>query len=108
MDDVVPEEIISTEKVKESFRPDAMMLDLLVSEGVPIGFSEVSIDSKLISPGDPIAQALDLKYSSSALSLNETMYLTYGRPAQWSRDVFLPGHLDLRVVRELFEVRNLS
>jgi GntR family transcriptional regulator len=27
---------------------------------------------------------------------------------QWSRDTFLPGHLDLHVVRELFEVRNLS
>jgi GntR family transcriptional regulator len=35
------------------------------------------------------------------------MYLTDGRPAQWSRDTFLPGKLDLHVVRELFEVRNL-
>jgi GntR family transcriptional regulator len=26
---------------------------------------------------------------------------------QWSRDIFLPGKLDLHVVRELFEVRNL-
>jgi GntR family transcriptional regulator len=35
------------------------------------------------------------------------MYLTDGRLVQWSRDTFLPGKLDLHVVRELFEVRNL-
>jgi hypothetical protein len=35
------------------------------------------------------------------------MYLTDGRPVQWSRNTFLPGNLDLRVVRELFGVRNL-
>jgi GntR family transcriptional regulator len=45
---------------------------------------------------------------SAALSLTQTMYLTDGRPVQWSRDTFLPGHLNLHVVRELFEVRNLS
>jgi hypothetical protein len=35
------------------------------------------------------------------------MYLTDGSPVQWSRDTFLPGHLNLHVVRELFEVRKL-
>jgi GntR family transcriptional regulator len=35
----------------------------------------------------------------------QTMYLADGRPAQWSRDTFLPGNLNLHVVRELFEVR---
>ena len=44
---------------------------------------------------------------SAALSLTQTMYLTDGSPAQWSRDTFLPGHLNLHVVRELFEVRKL-
>jgi GntR family transcriptional regulator len=43
----------------------------------------------------------------AALSLIQTMYLTSGQPVQWSRDTFLPGKLDLHVVRELFEVRNL-
>ena len=33
------------------------------------------------------------------------MYLTSGHPVQWSRDTFLPGKLDLHVVRELFEVQ---
>lgn len=105
--DVVPEEIISAEKAKERFHPDAMLLDLLVSEGVPIDFSELSIEAEMIGPSDRIGEMLDLKAVSAALSMTETMYLTDGHPVQWSRNTFLPGHLDLRIVRELFEVRNL-
>ena len=106
--DVVPEDIISAERVRERFRPEAMLLDLLVSEGVPIGFSKLQIDAELIGPDDDVGATLGLESPSAALSLIETMYLTGGRPAQWSRNVFLPGNLDLHVVRELFETRHLS
>ena len=44
---------------------------------------------------------------SAALALTQTMYLTDGSPLQWPRDTFLPGHLNLHFVRELFEVRKL-
>ena len=108
MVDVVPKDLLLAEKVRERFRPEAMLLDLLVSEGVPIGFSKLCIDAELVGPDDEIGLALELQTPSAALSLTETMYLTGGRPAQWSRNVFLPGNLDLHVVRELFEVRSLS
>lgn len=108
MVDVTPEEVITVEAVRERFRPDAMLLDLLVSEGVPIGFSKLDIDANLISPEDTVGAALGLASVSAAFSLTETMYLTDARPAQWSLNTFLPGNLDLHVVRELFEVRNLS
>jgi GntR family transcriptional regulator len=108
MVDVVPEDVIPAEKVRDRFRPEAMLLDLLVSEGVPIGFSKLCIDAELVCPDDEVGGALGLKAPSAALSLIETMYLAGGRPAQWSRNVFLPGNLDLHVVRELFETRHLS
>ncbi|CAN5585869.1 GntR family transcriptional regulator [soil metagenome] len=107
MVDVVPEDLISTARVRDRFRPEAMLLDLLVSEKVPIGFSKLCIDAELICPDDEVGSALGLKAPSAALSLIETMYLAGGRPAQWSRNVFLPGNLDLHVVRELFETRHL-
>jgi len=107
MVDVVAESIISVQEVRERFRPDAMLLDLLVSEGVPVGYSQMSIEAILIGPRDRIGEKLGLKAHSAALSLMQTMYLTDGRPAQWSRDIFLPGKLDLHVLREVFEVRNL-
>ena len=108
MVDVVPEAVIGVEKVRERFRSDAMLLDLLVSGGIPVGFSSMSIEAVLVGPGDEIGVRLGLGEASAALSLTQTMYLTEGRPAQWSRDVFLPGHLNLHVVRELFEIRKLS
>ena len=107
MVDMVPESIVGVEEVKEKFRPDAMLLDLLVSEGVPIGYSQMSIEAVMLGPGNGIGGKLGLESRSAALSLIQTMYLTDGRPAQWSRDTFLPGKLKLHVVRELFEVRNL-
>lgn len=113
MVDVVPEGIISAEKVRERFRPDAMLLDLLVSEGIPVGFSEVLIEAEMILPEDRAAEALELESTCAALSLTETMYLETaypvdGRPVQWSRNVFLPGRLKLHIVRELAEQRDPS
>lgn len=108
MVDVVPEDVLGVEKVRERFRPDAMVLDVLVSEGVPVGYSQMFIEAVVIDPDAQIGRTLGLKALSAALSLAQTMYLIDARPVQWSRDIFLPGHLDLHVVRELFEVRKLS
>jgi GntR family transcriptional regulator len=107
MADVVAESIVGVDTVRERFRPDAMLLDLLVSEGVPVGYSQMSIEAVLIGPADRIGEKLGMNAPSAALSLMQTMYLTDGHPAQWSRDIFLPGKLDLHVLREVFEVRNL-
>lgn len=108
MDDVVPVEVLALVIFREHFRPDAMVLDLLVSEGVPIGFSKLDIGAGISGPGDDVGRALGLESPCATLTLTETMYLADGRPAQWSQNVFLPGHLELHVVRELFEVRRLS
>lgn len=108
MVDVVPEKLLSTGEIRERFRSDAMLLDLLVSQNVPISFSKLCIDADLVGPEDEVGKTLGLDAPSAALCLTETMYLADGRPAQWSRNVFLPGNLDLHVVRELFEVRDLT
>lgn len=108
MSDVVPETVISADRLRSRFRPDAMLLDLLVSEGVPIGYSKLNIDAEMAHPSEDMGEALRLEYPSAVLSLIETMYLTDGHPVQWSHNTFLPGHLDLHVVRELSEVREIS
>jgi GntR family transcriptional regulator len=108
MVDVVPESVLGVEEIRERFRPDAMLLDLLVSEGVPVGFSQMFIEAAMLGPDDPVCGKLRLKEPSAALLLTQTMYLADGRPVQWSRDTFLPGNLNLHVVRELFEVRKLT
>ena len=82
-------------------------LDLLVSEGVPVGFSQMFIEAVMMESNERLGRTPSLKTPSAALALTQTMYLTDGSPVQWSRDTFLPGHLNLHVVRELFEVRKL-
>ncbi len=108
MVDFVPADVIGTDRVRAHFRPDAMLLDLLVSEGVPVGSSQMSIEAVMIGPDDPVGARLKLETPSAALSLVQTMYLADGRPVQRSHDTFLPGKLNLHVVRELFEVRKLG
>jgi len=108
MVDFVPADVIGTDEVRARFRPDAMLLDLLVSEGVPVGSSQMSIEAVMIGPDDPVGARLKLEAPSAALSLIQTMYLADGRPVQRSHDTFLPGKLNLHVVRELFEVRKLQ
>ncbi len=108
MVDVVPEELMTAETIEEHFRPETMLLDLLVTEGLPVGFSKLSIEAEIVGPEDEVGTRLHLASPAAALSLVETMYLGTGRPVQWSQNVFLPGHLDLHVVRELSEVRELS
>ena len=108
MVDVVPESVLGAEEIWERFRSDAMLLDLLVSEGVRVGFSQMFIEAVMLGPDDPVGGKLRLKEPSAALLLTQTMYLADGRPVQWSRDTFLPGNLNLHVVRELFEVRRLT
>ena len=88
MDDVVPQEVMAAETVRERFRPDAMVLDLLVSEGVPIGFSKLDIGAEISGPEDGVGRALELERPCATLSLTETMYLADGRPAQWSHTSF--------------------
>ena len=108
MVDVVPEDVVGVGRSGERFRPDAMVLDLLVSEGVPVGYSpDVHRSGHDRARTIPSGSGLAWQSPSAALSLTQTMYLTDGRPAQWSRDTFLPGHLNLHVVSELFEVRKL-
>jgi GntR family transcriptional regulator len=108
MVDVVPEDVMGFAEVRERFCPEAMVLDLLVSQGVPVGFSQMFIEAVMIGLDSYVGRKLGLGSPSAALSLIQTMYLTDGRPVQWSRGTFLPGHLNLHVVRELFEVRNFS
>jgi hypothetical protein len=58
MVDVVPEGVLGTEEIRERFRADAMLLDLLVSEGVAVGFSQMFIEAAMLGPDDPVGGKL--------------------------------------------------
>jgi GntR family transcriptional regulator len=105
MIDVLPADLIPARKVRECLSSHQMVLDLLLDEGIPVAFSEVEVSATLLHPGPPAATFLGLDRPTAALMLTETIYLdgagsAEGRPAQWSRNYFLPGKLSLRLVRD--------
>jgi GntR family transcriptional regulator len=105
MTDVLPADLIPAETVRQRLTPHQMVLDLLLDEGIPVAFSEVEIGTVLLDPGRPAGRSLGQSQPAAALVLTETMYLdsavsAEGRPAQWSRNYFLPGKLSLRLVRD--------
>jgi GntR family transcriptional regulator len=105
MIDVLPADVIPAGKVKERLSSHEMVLDLLLDERIPVAFSEVEVSTALLDPGQPTGRFLGLDQPVAALVLTETMYLdsavsAEGRPAQWSRNYFLPGKLSLRLVRD--------
>jgi len=105
MIDVLPADLIPAEEVRELLSSHQMVLDLLLDEGIPVAFTEVEVSTALLDPGRPTGRFLGLDQPVAALMLTETMYLdsavsAEGRPAQWSRNYFLPGKLSLRLVRD--------
>jgi len=111
MIDVLPADLIPARTVKEHLSSHQMVLDLLLDEGIPVAFSEVEVGTALLDPGQPAGRLLGLSRPVAALMLTETMYLDgavsgEGRPAQWSRNYFLPGKLSLRLVRDAPTERN--
>lgn len=100
MYDLVPESVMSAKYIEENFRGEEMVLDLLLRSGVEVEYSELNIDTMLLDGTDSVGVALGVGEPTAALSLTETMYLGGGRPVQHSRNIFLPGGLDLRVLRD--------
>ena len=58
---VVPESVLGAEEIRKRFRPDAMLVDLLVFEGVGVGFSQMFIEAAMLGPDDPVGGKLRLK-----------------------------------------------
>jgi GntR family transcriptional regulator len=77
----------------------SMVLDILTALGVPVAFSNTSIGTSLIGPGDPAGAALGVTERTAVLSLEEIHRVTSGQVTHHSRDLFAPEGIDLRVVR---------
>ena len=80
-------------------REGSMVLDVLTGLGVPVAFSNTSIGTSLIGPGDPVAAALGVTEPTAVLALDEIHRVTSGQVTHHSRDLFAPEGIDLRVVR---------
>lgn len=85
----------------EAFERGEMLLDVLVAEGLPISYSATRILPVLIGPHDADGKALEVRRTMAGLELQENLHVAAGQVIQRSRDVFLPGGVDLEVIRWL-------
>lgn len=103
MHDVVHPEVAlpSDASLAEAFERGEMLLDVLVGEGLPITYSVTRILPVLMGPHDADGKALEVRRTMAGLELQETVHVATGQAVQRSRDVFLPGGVDLEVIRSL-------
>jgi GntR family transcriptional regulator len=88
-------------ELRTAIESGKMVLDILVELGVPIAFARTTVRSRLVEPGSRFGEALGATRVTAALELAELMHLAGGEAVQYSIDVFVPGSVDLHVIRGL-------
>lgn len=103
MFDVVHPSVMLPEIQTLSRRLEAgqMVLDLLIEQGLPIGFARTRVMPRLVTPREQAGKALRIPRATAALELEEVIYKGGGEPVAYSRDLFAPEALDVRVIRWL-------
>ena len=101
MHDYVPRDLglSDTAAIKSALRRGKMVLDLLIAQGLAVAFARTQIRPRLVEPRDPIGEALGVNRVTAMLEVTELMHLAEGRAVQYSIDVFVPGSVDLHVIR---------
>jgi hypothetical protein len=82
-----------------------MVLDLLAELGIAVAFARTHVIPRLVSPRERVGKALAIKRATAALELEEVIYTSGGDPVAYSRDLWAPGALDVRVMRFLDATR---
>lgn len=90
-------------KLRSALRAGKMVLDVLLAEGVGISFARAHIQPALIRGNERIGKALEVSGNTAALELRYEMCTGVGEVVQYSVDTFLPGGLDLHIMRALDE-----
>ena len=88
-------------RLRRQLERGAMVLDVLLEQSVPVGFSRTRVVPRLVTPREPAGRALEVTGTTAALELEEVVHLTSGEAVQYSLDLFSPGGIDLHVIRHL-------
>ena len=85
--------------VGQAIRSGRMVLDLLIDQGLPIAFARTQVRPRLVESGNSIGAALESTRVTAMLELTESMHLADGKAIQHSINVFVPGSIELHVIR---------
>jgi DNA-binding GntR family transcriptional regulator len=105
MRDVVhPEvELPSPARLRQTLERGKMVLDVLLSQGVPVAYARTHVMARVLTRRDRVGTALGVTETTAALEIEHETCTAEGAPIEHSTDIFLPRSLDLHVVRWLEE-----
>jgi len=88
-------------RLRRDLELGAMVLDVLLAEGMPVAFALTRVRSRLVTARQPAGRALGVGRATAMLELEEVIHVSSGEAVQHSVDLFTPQGLDLHVVRHL-------
>ena len=96
--DILPEDVLSAEEVKDGFT--GSVLDLLLKRGVP-KLTESIAEIKAVSAAPDIAKALQIQRNDVLQLFVASLYNIEGRMIDYSSSYFIPGVFRFHVVRKV-------
>lgn len=78
-----------------------MVLDVLLSLGVPVAYTRAHIAGRMLTGRDRVGKALQVSGTVAAVEIDHVTSTSEGSPLMHSSDIFLPGSIDLHVMRWL-------
>jgi len=89
----------SPARLRQALERGQMVLDVLLKAGVPVAYNRLQIKPRMLSGRDAIGKALGVTATTAALEIEHVTCTAEGAPVEQSVDTFLPGSLDLHLVR---------
>ena len=96
-------ELPSRARIRQALQRGQMVLDVLKEQGVPVAYARTHIAARVLTVDDRVGKALGVSDTSAALELEHVTCTSEGVAVEYSTDIFLPGRLDLHVMRYLEE-----
>jgi GntR family transcriptional regulator len=94
-------ELPSSGRIRAQLEKGEMVLDLLLTAGIPVAYTRAHITARVLTKRDRIGKALEVDEPVAALEIDHVTCTAEGAPVEHSNDIFLPRSLDLHVMRWL-------
>jgi GntR family transcriptional regulator len=94
-------ELPSPARLRQALARGDMVLDVLLSQGVPVAYTRAHISARVLTKRDRVGKALGVEETVAAVEIDHVTCTAEGAPVMHSSDIFLPSSIDLHVMRWL-------
>ena len=91
--------------LREQLEGGQMVLDVLISIGVPVTYARTRVIPSLLSPRERAGKLLGVKRTTAVLELEELYFAGREERVAYSRDLFAPGGIEVTVMRSFESTR---